>query len=86
MIGKIAEGLGKIFEFIMYERDPDKQARRLANREYKILKKATQLAVKIFYLQDDHDELPIDHVKQRRALTRKIKSYTEKFFIYLAQE
>ena len=80
-IEAISTAVGKIFEWLVYERDPDKQARRMANKEYKVLKKATELAVRIFYLQDDHDFLPIEHRKQRKALTKKIKSYRKKFFI-----
>lgn len=86
MVNEIAKVISSFFHFLIYERDPDKQAKRAANREYKILKKAIALAVKIRYTQRLYDNLPPKNINQKRTLKKRLEAYDRKFIRLLALE
>ena len=69
----IAGAIEAVFSFLIYERDPDKQARRAANREYKLLKKAVWHAAKMIQWQDELNSLPI--VTADKTIRRKRELY-----------
>jgi len=84
MIGKIAQAISAIFRFLAKERDPEEQALRRKNWEYKLSKEANLMAYKAFkYLNMWEEE---KNVKQAKIYHKRFQIYRDKFFELLAKE
>lgn len=90
MIGTAEEIAGAIktfFTWLIYERDPDKQARRAAARELKYTKLALLCALKIFRYQKEIEDLPLDSISsatKRKNLKVLIEKEKKVFYKLLA--
>ena len=83
----IAGAVKAFFSWLIYERDPDKQARRAAARDLKYTKKAILCALKIFRYQKDIDDLPpksLASAKKRKILKARIAKEKKSFYSLLA--
>ena len=69
---EIAGAIKSFIDFLIYERDPDKQARRAQLREYNILKKAVAEAVRVLHYQESLDQLPIISTDRKNQRLREI--------------
>ena len=84
---EIAGVIKAFFTFLIYERDPDKQARRAAARDLKYTKKALLCALKIFRYQKELDGLsPKNRVNtnKRKVLKARIAKEKKAFYRLLA--
>ena len=69
---EIAGAIKSFIDFLIFERDPEKQARRAQLREYSILKKAIAEAVRILHYQESLDELPVISTNKKNQRLREI--------------
>lgn len=86
-MSEIAGAVKAFFNFLIFERDPDKQARRAAARDLKYTKKAILCALKIFRYQKDIEDLPPNSkvsTKKRRVLKTRIAKEKKSFYRLLA--
>lgn len=86
VIERLCDAVAKLFNAIAIFFDPKKQAARRTLYEYKMAKKALQLADKIFKYQKQYSKLPTDNIKQRRLLKLRIERQKGKFYRLLAIE
>ena len=84
IITPILNVLGKLFNFLKAERDPDKQQKRRFNYEYRVLKEAVKVAVDIY--QYERILETERHPQRRKAYKRKIQGLWATFFKLLARE
>lgn len=83
-VGAIAEAVKSIFSFLLKERDPQEQALRIHNLEYKRAKQAVLYAHRAFtYYELSLSEAPLKH---RRAYRRYFTKYRKKFYDTIAIE
>ena len=84
MVGKIAQAISSIFGFLTKERDPEEQALRRKNWEYRLSKRANIMAYKAFkYLSLWEKETGFN---RRRVYRHRFEVYRDKFFELLAKE
>ena len=84
MIDKIASAISAIFKFLTKERDPEEQALRRKNWEYRLSKKANIMAYRAFkYLSLWEKETDFN---RRRVYRHRFEVYRDKFFELLAKE
>ena len=87
MVGEVSGAIKAFFTWLLYERDPDKQARRAAARDMKYTKQAILCALKIFRYQNDLENLsPTTHnaTVKRKSLKYKINKEKRTFYKLLA--
>lgn len=70
-ISGIGYAVGKFFEWLVFENDPDKKAKRAMRKEYAKLKKIVGRVVKVRLWRHDFDLS--QNLKQKKILKRKIE-------------